>query len=205
MARADQLRVFRNRLRRINRGQGHTFGQIVCGIEETTAPGGALHMAAASVRKGASLLSRLLAIPLGIAAAMAIGAMATVIARIGVFHLAALAETGLGQRMALTAYIGPAVLLALTGCFVLRYRCNYHMASAAMGVYLMAGAMHNLVHVTPDLWSAAFSQDWVDQIIASTERNSFAFHALMPADATVHEPPMPVSGEIPLPQAPIPQ
>ncbi len=176
MAMADQQKVFAQRLKRIDSGQGNTMGRIHCGIEEI--PVKNQSAVAATSRFGASLLIKLIWIPISLAIALTIGIIATVLARVGLFQAVNATGLELSLKTGLIADAAAALMLAIVLCFLFRVRKNYHMVASVVGACLMIGGMHQLVHDAPDLWSKAFSPEWVQQVVSSTKPDSFEFKGL---------------------------
>lgn len=178
MAMADQQEIFRKRLKRIDSGQGNTMGRIHCGIEEIATPREKNLMGMRSGGVGVSILGALIKIPLGLVIAATLGVVGTILARIGVYQGAMASEVTLAGQSAMMADVGVGILVSLLLCFILGFRKNYHMVAAAVGACAVIGGMHNLVHMSPDLWTKAFSQEWVDNVMTTTSPDSFDFGAL---------------------------
>lgn len=182
MAMKDQQDIFAKRLKRIHSGEGNTLGRIHCGIQEIPVKNNSI--AAKSTRAGASLIWKMIWIPASIALACMIGIVATIAARVGVFQAANAGQLELSAQSSLMADAGLGILLAFVICFMLKARQNYHMVAAAVGACMMLGGMHNLVHEAPDLWSKAFSPEWVQDVVTSTKPDSFEFRGLSLAAAS---------------------
>ena len=111
--------------------------------------------------------------------ALAVGAASFVAAKFVTFKLGDLPEEFSNPDYIL----GGEVMLALTLIFVCRLFFNLsrktHLILSLAGLVAMLGLMHNLVHMEPDLWSSAFSRDWVNDIRASTSPNTAQFRDMV--------------------------
>ena len=182
MAMANQQNIFSERLKRIDSGEGNTMGRIHCGIEEIPAKKKS-GVVAKSSRAGLSLVFKLIWIPSSMAIAILIGVVATVLARFGLFQAMSVSAIELSAESGLIADGASALILAFIVCFLLRIRQSYHMVAAAVGACLMIGGMHQLVHDSPDLWSKAFSPEWVQKVMDTTKPDTFEFRSLTVAAA----------------------
>jgi hypothetical protein len=99
----------------------------------------------------------------------ATGAAAVVVARL----LRALVSDGELAGHNATAMMGSDFLVALgltwLATRVLALRGNAVMLTQVLGVMVMLGLMHDLVHAAPRLWTVAFSRDWVLSVLTTTE------------------------------------
>lgn len=99
-----------------------------------------------------------------------IGVLAVPLSRYAMFH-----SQGLGNSDA-----NPELVMAIDGVFafciafflvrmVLSVSCMSHMMAQVAGIWIALTTMHNFVHSHPEFWAQAFSPEWVERIIRTTE------------------------------------
>ncbi|WP_299684670.1 hypothetical protein [uncultured Tateyamaria sp.] len=113
--------------------------------------------------------------PASIVGACFLGLLAVVLARYCMFHINGAPDPGADAD--LTMIIDGALAFGIA--FVLRMAFymsdKVHLAAKTVGIWIALTCMHNLVHDYPDLWAAAFSEDWVERTTEMTEPRSFYF------------------------------
>lgn len=99
-----------------------------------------------------------------------IGLLSVPLSRYAMFH-----SQGLGNSSA-----NPELVMAIDGVFafciafflvrmVLSVSCMSHMIAQVAGIWIALTSMHNLVHSHPGFWAQAFSAEWVERMIRTTE------------------------------------
>lgn len=99
-----------------------------------------------------------------------IGVLSVPLSRYAMFH-----SQGLGNSSA-----NPELVMAIDGVFafciafflvrmVLSVSCISHMIAQVTGIWIALTSMHNLVHSHPEFWAQAFSAEWVERMIRTTE------------------------------------
>ena len=107
--------------------------------------------------------------PMGFAIAVAIGVATVLLVRIVRFHV--FGGTLIGDNADLTMAIDFVAAAALSiGLFSLTsYKGFPFVLAQICGVVLMMTTMQNMVHKAPSVFNLAFSSDWTDDVIATTE------------------------------------
>lgn len=171
----DQLQMqrFRERLHKIEK-RGRKVEMAPLGAVEFDEKGRAKVTKAPTMsgRKARSLFRALMVSPFVMAFAILFGAFTVVAVRYGrlFWDGGALTGSGAGQAMLMDAGIALAVIIVLR--LLLRARSRLMLAGQLVGVAAGVLAMHNLVHVAPQVWTAAFPPAWVDDILANTQPHS---------------------------------
>lgn len=172
-----QKRQFEDRLRRISAGGENTMAQIYVGPAEepvTDRKGKRKHRAPRAVPS----LKDSMAYPMSIIWAFVIGLLAVIIARCVRYWLAAGTLTGEDAdiMMAIDGGLSLAVGFVLTQMF--RVKGKAQETAKTVGIVVMVGMMHNMVHAWPGLFEMTFSPEWVSDVIETTEPKSFLFRGV---------------------------
>lgn len=180
-----QSTTFQERLCRIERGGANTMGTVYIGSDDDLKK---------IMRKGAKngrtrRFSLLIALfkPFTYPLAALLGALAVLIVQFGLHKmqiLAALSEnvllnSVLQSPMLFLGVIALCLLIAYVLRLMLSPNTYLHMAFRMAGMIAMMGMWHNLVHLQPDLFAQAFTQDWVAQTTASLPAKTFAIQAFV--------------------------
>lgn len=99
-----------------------------------------------------------------------IGILSVPLSRYAMFH-----SQGLGNSNA-----NPELVMAIDGVFafciafflvrmVLSVSCMAHMMAQVAGIWIALTTMHNFVHAYPEFWTQAFSAEWVERMIRTTD------------------------------------
>lgn len=159
---------FDARLRRISAGTGHTKSTIFVGLDESYryVPRPQVRRKRADSEPGAAgyLLSLILALLLGLVAALL-----ELSAR---YHLGGDFGRDLSPAYDLGANLGLGLILGCVLTQILRLRGAEHVVLQFIGVALMLCTYHNLVHLAPDAFAAAFAPGWVELVVSQSEANS---------------------------------
>jgi hypothetical protein len=171
----QQKLSFHERLRRIEKGGRHTSQHVYCGpVEEVAAlqAGGAKgrmtygnHSVAGGFLR--SVTAKLVAAPM----ALVIGIAAVLGARIlrESFLQGGLAGENAAQMFAYD--LGIAVIIALIVRKLLPFRGAYQWMTV-LGLVGSLVLMHNFVHTNPDLFASLFTQEWVNEVVATTKEGT---------------------------------
>jgi hypothetical protein len=158
---------FAARLERIAAGGAHTRNTLFVGVDEAyVLP--TKKCKAKETRLEASLA--FLYIPLTILLALFIGICAMVLVKVVHFH--AFANAPIWDSAVTTTAINTmlAVLLSIiAGRLVFRDQAASLLSWQVIGVVFAATGAHNLVHQAPNLFALLFSENWVRQVLISTE------------------------------------
>lgn len=119
-----------------------------------------------------------LAIPATLIAAAAIGALTLFLARYLGYHLALGAMMDNRAEFMLLTDIAIATAAGLFIKGVLHLRAPYYRVVQTLGALAVAGLLHNAVHVMPAPFAVLFSQDWVDNVVETTEVNTLNYAGL---------------------------
>jgi hypothetical protein len=84
---------------------------------------------------------------------------------------------------------------------MLRFEGAGFKAAQTFGIVAMIMVMHNFVHYMPGTFSAIFSEEWTEEVIAYTEPNSILFRGVSfvvtePADQVASEPTIRRAGKL---------
>ena len=113
--------------------------------------------------------------PAALVGAFLVGMLAVFLARYARFHLmgGTLAGEDADITMVIDGAIGGACSFLLFG--ILRFRGAEYKAAQTFGIFAMIVVMHNFVHMAPGAFSAIFSKQWTEDVVAYTEPNSILF------------------------------
>ncbi|MEL7166178.1 MAG: hypothetical protein AAGL96_11970 [Pseudomonadota bacterium] len=107
--------------------------------------------------------------PGSVVGACALGILSVALSRYCMFHINGVPDPNGDPDM--TMIVDGALAFAIA--FVLRMAFlmtdKVHLISKTVGIWIALTTMHNLVHDFPDLWSAAFSPEWVEITTYMTE------------------------------------
>ncbi|MBT0956712.1 hypothetical protein IV417_04895 [Alphaproteobacteria bacterium KMM 3653] len=150
----SDISTFNDRIKRIDRGKQWVPEGIV------------VHQKGSQRPKGPSRLN-----PISVLFGAVFGAVLVVGVRAMRFYLvpggdvpALQSNLGVDAGLVLLVFAAVALLRRRFALMPLLFKCT-GVAAAALG-------MHMAVHAQPDLWALAFSQGWVDQVIATTSATS---------------------------------
>lgn len=101
-------------------------------------------------------------------AAFALGTLSNIAWQLFMFHFRGAAETVASADSVLIIDATASIVLALMLGHFLHLRAIGHAVWSAIGVGASMCALHNLVHVVPDIFVALFSPHWVSQIQENT-------------------------------------
>lgn len=110
--------------------------------------------------------------PAGIVAAIVVGLAAVLIVRIARFHYQGVALVSDNPDVTLAIELAAGLMLSFLIFLVLPWKGVKYRFLQFAGVAIMGLTMHNMVHNAPGLFSLAFSEDWTEEVIASTEPSS---------------------------------
>lgn len=113
--------------------------------------------------------------PAALVGSALVGMLAVFVARYVRFHLmgGSLAGEDADITMMIDGAIGAACSFLLFTA--LRFHGAEYKAAQTFGIFTMIVIMHNFVHAAPKTFSFIFSQEWTDEVIASTEPRSILF------------------------------
>lgn len=113
--------------------------------------------------------------PARIVGAFLLGLVAVLISRYVRYHMngGALGGEGADVSMILDGTMAAATGFALRQAF--KFEAKVFLSAFNVGVTAMILLMHNLVHVAPEAFGVAFSDEWVQVVIEQTEPNSILF------------------------------
>lgn len=116
--------------------------------------------------------------PGAIVGSAVVGMLAVIVARYVRFQMlgGSLAGDDADITMAIDAGIGAACGFLLFA--MLRFDGKEFKAAQTFGIFAMIMVMHNLVHYMPGVFSAVFSEEWTEEVIAYTEPNSILFRGV---------------------------
>lgn len=104
--------------------------------------------------------------------ALAVGALAVLIVRVGRFHYSGEAMIGGNPDITLAMETGAALVVSFVLFALLPYKGVQYKFVQFGGVFLMISMMHNAVHSVPGLFNAMFSPEWTTAVTEQTEPNS---------------------------------
>jgi hypothetical protein len=167
---AAQHRAFQARVQRIEK-RGPVLQIAPMGPAEDQKPSRKLRRQRIKETKPVSLRKR--GNPLIFLVAFLFGCLAVALARYGraAFLDNELIGAGLiGSQpgLAMLADFAAALVFAIVLKAVLGTRNPQFMSAQVIGAGVMVLAMHNLVHLDPDLWSLAFPKAWVNEVVVTT-------------------------------------
>jgi hypothetical protein len=171
---AAQHRAFQARVQRIEK-RGPVLQIAPIGPAEDQKPSRKLRRQRIKETKPVSLRKR--GNPLIFLVAFLFGCLAVALARYGraAFLDNELIGAGLiGSQpgLAMLADFAAALVFAIVLKAVLGTRNPQFMSAQVIGAGVMVLAMHNLVHLDPDLWSLAFPKAWVNEVVVTTQPHS---------------------------------
>ena len=159
---------FDARLQRINAGTGHTKSAIFVGLDEvyryTPRP--------QTRRKSAFGVLRNVAYPLSLVLAVSIGLVAGLLGLFARFHLGGDLGKDLSPAYELLVNTLTGFVIACCLTTLLRFRGSEQLSLKLIGVVVALCTFHNLVHVYPDIFVAAFSQAWVQAVLHNNPAHS---------------------------------
>lgn len=110
--------------------------------------------------------------PASYVAALLTGVVAVLAFRLVRFHFFGEALVTDSPNLTLALETAGALILSFAIFFLLPWKGIKYKFVQFGGVAVMALAMHNMVHSAPGLFSLAFSPEWTETVIASTEPSS---------------------------------
>ena len=130
--------------------------------------------------------------PAAMVGAFLVGMLAVFVARYVRFQMlgGSLAGDDPDFTMIIDAAIGGGASFLLFA--ILRFEGHAYKAAQTMGIFAMICVMHNFVHAAPGLFGKLFSDQWTEQVVASTEPNSILFRG---ASFVLYEPEAEVAGK----------
>lgn len=164
---------FQARIARIN------SGQVSCmpapGASDGTGGGWISPRSAGRMQRGARRSTA--TGPLAPLWALVLGVLAFALAQLIGFHLLGLPDPEMtaDMRMVLDGVGAMAVMTVLS---LLVSAPSATFIPRLSGIALAMCAMHNLVHIEPELFAQAFSPRWVEFVLASTEPGSILFRGV---------------------------
>ncbi len=157
---------FTARLERIAAGGAHTRNTLFVGIDETYV----LPVKNGRVQKTRAPLIEGLKTPIVMVSALFIGIIAMVVVRMIHFHSFANAPV---FGSVINAVALDAILATILCIIVGRILFHDHAATLrswqVLGVTLCATGMHNMVHLLPGAFGFLFSENWVRNVLVTTE------------------------------------
>ncbi len=99
-----------------------------------------------------------------------IGLVSVPLSRLAMFHSRGLGNPADNEKlvMAIDGVFAFCVAYFLVR-MMLTASSKAHMIAQVAGIWIALLTMHNFVHAQPELWSQAFSKEWVRNTIATTE------------------------------------
>lgn len=171
---AAQHADFAARIERI-RADRRRGGQVIhIGMDDTIRVQGRNRAAPSARREVAGNLLY----PLGFVFAFLLGASAQIFGQYVRFQVMGLADAGLDPDMDMMVAGGMGMAASFVLAQLFRLRTKDFGFAQVLGVFASVCAMHNLVHLRPDLFELAFSREWVAQMIAATEPMSIVFRGM---------------------------
>jgi hypothetical protein len=170
---AAQMERFRERVARIEKKAGKIELAPLGAVEFDDKGTPIIHQAPSLRAQRFSMnLRKLILLPFMLAIAIGVGALMVVATRFGrtIWDGGSLTGDGAGPAMLMDAGIALAALLVLR--VLLRRRSRTTLVGNLGGLALGLLAMHNLVHVAPGVWTTAFPEAWVSDVLATTEPHS---------------------------------
>ena len=166
-----QKMEFAGRLQRISAGGPNTLGQVYVGITEEPVK----TRRRFSIFPSGSRLKDVILFPFSVAGAFIIGLIAVLIARYARYHYSGgvLAGEDPDLTMLMDASIAMAVGLLLK--WIVRFSGRVQMTAHTLGIITMIGVMHNFVYAKPDIFAMAFSPEWVEDVVESTDPGTVVF------------------------------
>ncbi|MGH1329409.1 MAG: hypothetical protein ACRBBK_00870 [Paracoccaceae bacterium] len=180
-----QSATFQERLGRIEKGGANTMGTVYIGSDDDLQKIVRKRAKNGRTRRFSLLISLLTPFTYPLAALL--GALAVLIAQFGLHKLQILADMAQNELLN-TILHSPALIVGMiTLCLIIAYLLRLifcpnsflHMGFRLAGMIAMLGMWHNLVHLQPDLFAHAFTQDWISQTTASLPANTFAIQAFV--------------------------
>jgi len=130
-----------------------------------------------------------LAYPLSFIGAAVIGALSVFLARYVRYHMGAGSLAGEGAD---TMMIMDVVMASMVGLFlkmIFRIQAQHYKSAQTVGVFAMVALMHNAVHAAPGVFTAVFSQEWVEQVVEMTDPKTLLFAGVsVPIGGEAHSP-----------------
>lgn len=156
------------RLERVRLGGSHTKHTIFVGLDDSF-----IYHGAGPVKKSKVSEFRInVGYPISLVAALLVGMLAYTLGRYVRFKVL----TSLPQDLSIDADISLNALIALLTTVVLsrlfKLTTRLHYSLQALGIVAMTISFHNLVYLKPDLFNAAFSPVWVNEVMTETKPQS---------------------------------
>lgn len=104
--------------------------------------------------------------------ALAIGALAVLAVRVGLFRYTGSALISDTPAITTAVEAGGAVVLSFLAFLLVPYRGAKYVFLLLVGIAISMTTMHNAVHRAPTAFSLMFSKNWTDNVIASVETPS---------------------------------
>jgi hypothetical protein len=116
--------------------------------------------------------------PALIVGAFVLGLVAVVMSRWVRFHMSGRAVEDAYSDLNMMIDGGMAFAIG----FVLRMLFNVEgkefIAAKTVGIFVMVSSMHNLVHAAPGAFTSAFSPEWVDAVVTTTDPSTVIFQGM---------------------------
>lgn len=168
---SSQNAEFTARLARIEQGTGTTKATVFMGLDESFRVDdmAAFRKSIAQAEaprtgSGATALPLLVGLLIGISAQIAW--------RLIEFHLNGMPGADIDRDQAMVVSGAMGLLIAVFPCWALRIARTGPLMAAVLGVGLSLCALHNAVHLRPDLFEPLFSAAWVSDVLTRTEPQS---------------------------------
>lgn len=165
---------FLARIARIQAGQGNTNATVFVGMHESFVYNRPVQR---KVTRAGEIRGNT-AYPLSILCAFLLGLFGVAFGRYVRFQMmqTAIPDADPTMDWLVNGAIGLMIAFALSQVF--RLRAKEYLGVQLLGVFVMMCTFHDLVHLMPDQFEKAFSQDWVQMMLTTTEPNSVLFRGM---------------------------
>lgn len=176
---------FQERLGRIEKGGANTMATVYVGSDAALKKITRKRAKHGRTRRFSLLISLLKPFTYPLAAAL--GAITVLLVQFGLHKLEVLAVLSENGPLNLALQSQALIVGVVAICFLVSYMLRLmfspnsylHMACRMAGLLAMFGMWHNLVHLQPEIFAQAFTQDWVVQTTTNLPANTFAIQAFI--------------------------
>jgi hypothetical protein len=171
---SQHMGQFQVRLKRIAAGGPNTLGHVYVGITGQGEPRQRFRVP----RLRAASIVPLLIFPFTFVGALSIGLVSVLLARLVRVQFYGGGLTGDQAEMLMLMDASMALIFAFILRWMFQYRAPVMKSASTIGVACMIVAMHNFVHLAPDIFSVVFPAEWVRNVIVTTEMDSVLFRGI---------------------------
>ena len=128
-------------------------------------------------KRGGVLLGRAV-YPVGLVAAVALGALSHALGQIARFHVQGLPDLKSNPDTEMLVQVGVGVVIAMVLGYLLQMNGRRFLLLSSVGVILGVLVLHNAVHLWPGHFATVTSDPWVDQVIGHSKAASLMWRGI---------------------------